>query len=399
MDPPVIMPAMPNSKTKSPVNADAIVAGHICLDIIPEFPAHAKTWYVPGTLLKVGPAVVATGGAVSNTGIALHRLGIRTRLMGKVGDDIIGSAILDFVRQQSPELAEGMIVTKGEHSSYSVVLSPPGTDRMFLHCTGANDTFVAADVDVRRVAGARLFHFGYPTLMRAIYADGGSSLEKIFRAVRAKGLTTTLDMSQPDPKSEAGQVDWPAFLRRVLPVTDVYLPSFDETLLMMDRPKFGAAPNAELLATTAQRLLDWGAKIVVLKLGDQGAYLRTGRTLTGMGNAAPSDLAAWTNRELLAPCFRVKVVGTNGSGDCTIAGFLAALLHGLGPENALTAAVAVGACNVEAPDATSGVRPWKETQRRLAKSWPRLPLTIHLPGWQHDAKRGLWCGPSDCRCD
>jgi sugar/nucleoside kinase (ribokinase family) len=366
--------------------AEAIVAGHICLDIIPTFPAHAQNWYQPGTLLKMGPAVVATGGAVSNTGIALHRLGVATRLMGKVGDDLIGSAILDFVRRQGGDLADGMIVTPGEQSSHTVVLNPPGVDRMFLHCTGANDTFAADDVDVKRVAGARLFHFGYPTLMRRIYRDGGRALEQIFRAVQQQGLLTTLDMSQPDPQSEAGQVDWPAFLARVLPVTDVYLPSFDETLLMIDRPRFGAKPAAALLAATAQRLLDWGAKVVVLKLGDQGAYLRTGNRF---------GPAAWHNRELLAPCFQVNVVGTTGSGDCTIAGFLLGLLRGLSPEDTLTAAVAVGACNVEAADATSGVRPWTETRQRIADGWPRRAVTLDLPGWRHDARAGLWRGPGE----
>jgi sugar/nucleoside kinase (ribokinase family) len=365
---------------------DAIVAGHICLDIIPTFPSHAQNWYAPGTLLKMGPAVVATGGAVSNTGIALHRLGVATRLMGKVGDDLIGSAILDFVRRQGPELADGMIVVPGEQSSYTVVLSPPGVDRMFLHCTGANDTFVADDVDVKRVAGARLFHFGYPTLMRAIYADEGRGLAEIFRAVRAQGLLTTLDMSQPDPQSEAGRVNWPAFLARVLPVTDVYLPSFDETLMMIDRPRFGAKPDAALLSATAQRLLDWGAKAVVLKLGDQGAYLRTGTQFPAQG---------WTNRELLAPCFEVNVAGTTGSGDCTIAGFLAGLLRGLSPADTLTAAVAVGACNVEAADATSGVRPWDETQQRIAQGWTRRPVNLKLSDGQWNSTLSLWKGPHD----
>ena len=368
-----------------PTPVDAIVAGHICLDIIPTFPAHARDWYAPGALLKMGPAVVATGGAVSNTGLAMHRLGVATRLMGKVGDDLIGSTILDCVRRQGPELAAGMIVAPGEPSSYSVVLNPPGVDRMFLHCTGANDTFTASDVDVTRVAGARLFHFGYPTLMRAIYADGGRALEQIFRAVQHQGLLTTLDMSQPDPQSEAGRVDWPAFLQRVLPVTDVYLPSFDETLLMIDRPRFGARPDAALLATTAQRLLDWGAKAVVLKLGDQGAYLRTGDRFR--------PTAGWRRQELLAPCFQVHVVGTTGSGDCTIAGFLAGLLRGLPPAATLTMAVAVGACNVEAADATSGIRPWDETRRRLAAGWARLPVTLDLPGGQWDAAAQLWKGP------
>jgi len=48
-----------------------------------------------------GAATVSTGGAVSNTGIALHRLGVPTRLMGKVGDDILGRAIPDVLRSHS----------------------------------------------------------------------------------------------------------------------------------------------------------------------------------------------------------------------------------------------------------------------------------------------------------
>jgi len=82
--------------------------------------------------------------------------------MGKVGDDILGRAILDFLRRHDPRLADGMIVAAGEPSSYTIVISPPGVDRMFLHCPGANDTFGAADVAYDRLGSARLFHFGYP---------------------------------------------------------------------------------------------------------------------------------------------------------------------------------------------------------------------------------------------
>ncbi|MCK4602884.1 MAG: carbohydrate kinase family protein, partial [Phycisphaerae bacterium] len=55
-----------------------VVAGHICLDIIPTFSelkGDLAAAFVPGNLINVGPAVTATGGAVSNTGLALHRLG------------------------------------------------------------------------------------------------------------------------------------------------------------------------------------------------------------------------------------------------------------------------------------------------------------------------------------
>ena len=90
-----------------------------------------------------------------------------------------------------------------------------------------------------------------------------------------------------------------------------------------------------------------------------------------MGRARPTDLDAWTDRELWSPCFRVDVVGTNGSGDSTIAGFLAALLRDLPADEAATMAVAVGACNVEAADTVSGVRTWDETRSAIAAGWPR----------------------------
>ena len=80
-----------------------------------------------------------------------------------------------------------------------------------------------------------------------------------------------------------------------------------------------------------------------------------------MDRARPTDIAAWADRELWAPCFQADVVGTAGSGDATIAGFLSALLRDMPPEDAVNAAVAVGACNVEAADTLSGVRPWNET--------------------------------------
>jgi len=318
---------------------EVVVAGHICLDIIPTF--ERPVTLEPGKLFKIGPAVVATGGVVSNTGIALHRLGVRTRLMGKVGDDLMGRAILELVRPIDPD---GMIVAPGATSSYTVVISPPGVDRTFLHCTGANDTFMADDIDYDRLAGARLFHFGYPTLMRSIYSDGGRLMETIFRRVKERGVMTSLDMSFPDPQSEAGRVDWPAWLRRVLPHVDVYLPSLDETQFML-----GQKPANEL----ARQLHDWGAGIVGLKLGVEGLF------------------CLWKGREYHASCFEVNVVGTTGSGDCTIAGFLAGLLRGLPPEQVMTAAVAVGACCCEAADATSGLRSWDEVQRRIQAGWKR----------------------------
>jgi sugar/nucleoside kinase (ribokinase family) len=150
-----------------------------------------------------------------------------------------------------------------------------------------------------------------------------------------------------------------------------------------------------------QELLDMGAKIVALKIGERGLYLRTASAiaLTQMGRCQVADVAAWSDRELWAPCFATRVVGTTGSGDATIAGFLLGLLHAMTPEAALLVACAVGACSVEAIDALSSVRSWSETEARLAAGWAHLPLaldTLHT-GWRWDADDNLWIGPVDAR--
>ena len=162
------------------------------------------------------------------------------------------------------------------------------------------------------------------------------------------------------------------------------------------RTRFGAdllqGITPELLTDLGDELLGLGVKIAGLKLGDRGFYLRTAdrAAIAGMGRAAPADPAAWADQELWAPCFRVEVVGTTGAGDAAIAGFIAGLLRGLTPAAALTAAVAAGACNVEAADALSGIRPWDETLGRIAAGWPRHVLAIDAAGWRFDAGHRLW---------
>lgn len=91
-----------------------------------------------------------------------------------------------------------------------------------------------------------------------------------------------------------------------------------------------------------------------------------------------------------APCFQVDVVGTTGAGDSTIAGFLCALLHELPPQQAITMALAVGACNVEAADALSGLRSWPDTQSRIQQGWPQQPLDLSASGWHQVPQFGLW---------
>ena len=229
------------------------------------------------------------------------------------------------------------------------------------------------------------------------------------------GITTALDLSMPDPDSTAGRADWHAILGATLPYVDVFLPSAEEILLMLRRQLFDQfAANVttsrpldqmepEMFSELGQTLLDMGAKIVGLKMGDRGLYLRTANKtiLADMGLCHVRDVVSWSNRELWAPCFATQVIGTTGSGDATIAGFLMGLLRGMTPEETLQAACAVGACNVEAVDALSGIRSWPETAERIAAGWPRLPVALDLAkaGWSWDNTHEVWIRPMDNKED
>ena len=383
----------------------AVVAGHICLDVIldigPSAAADLSHALQPGRLLEVGPAVVSTGGPVSNTGLALHLLGIPTRLICKIGRDPFGGVIHDSISARSPELAAGIVEDPSVTTSYSVVLSPPGVDRIFLHHPGANDSFDADDVDFGLVERAALFHFGYPPVMRRMYERGGRGLAELLRRARETGATTSLDMSYPDPSSAGGRVEWRTILESALPLVDVFVPSIEELLSMLHPARLaelsangpavdGVTP--ELLHELGDELLGMGVRVLVIKLGERGLYLRTASrpALLDLGRAAPRDVDRWDDREFWAPCFRVPVLGTTGAGDATIAGFHAALLRGLGPEEAVTTALAVGACNVEAPDAVSGLRSWEETRRRIGSGWERLPFELRDAAWHRVEDSVLW---------
>jgi sugar/nucleoside kinase (ribokinase family) len=385
-------------------NADIVACGHLCLDIIPGFPTSAgdHDWFRPGRLSLVGAPVISTGGAVSNVGLSLHRLGLSVRLVGKIGNDPLGRLIVERIRTVGESLSSGLARAEGEVTSYTVVLNPPGLDRIFLHCPGANDTFTDEDVADEVIEGASIFHFGYPPLMKQIWSDGGVRLERLFARAKAQGAMTSLDMSLPDPSSPSGMIDWGALLSRVLPRVDLFVPSIEELLYMLDRPGFtrlaGTGGGDQViravtfadLARLAEHAQAAGASAVLIKLGDRGAYLRTGaRGVAG--------LPGWANRELYTPVFMVPTIaGTAGSGDATIAGFLASVQRGLSAEEALTLAVAVGGCCVEAPDTTSGVRSWDETLDRMKAGWARRPVEVREEGWR-SATNGVWAGPNDRR--
>jgi len=390
-----------------------VVAGHICLDLTPRFfETGAKSLsdiLRPGALAVVGGCVVSTGGPVANTGLALVKLGVKCRLMGKVGEDAFGRMIIEKLGESG--CAEGIIQVPGEDTSYTIAIAPPGIDRVFVHNPGANDSFCADDIDYGAVAEAHIFHLGYPPLMRRLYEDGGDQLATIFRRARECGATTSLDMALPDPESPAGRADWAGILAKVLPDVDLFQPSAEEVLYFLDRDRFlelraQAAEHGmgllDLLAAEdygrlAGGLLRRGAGVVVLKCGHHGLYARTNvrANLSERRGVDRLDLDDWSDRELWQPPYRVEhVVSATGAGDCAVAGFLAAFLRGDTIERAMKYAAAVGAQNVTAHDAISGVKSYAETTETL-DVLAEGEFTPVGDGWRYDEARRVWRGPAD----
>lgn len=376
----------------------AVVAGHLCLDLAPSFKGAAiapEELLRPGGLVEVGPVHMSTGGCVSNTGLALARLGVRTHLIGKIGEDFFGDAVQRLLNSFRPAPSVDLVCAAGQATSYTVVINPPRTDRSFLHHPGVNDSFHPDEIGVAFPEDTRFFHFGYPPLMRETYADGGTALSNLFARIRARGVAVTMDMAMPDPSAPSGRVDWRSWLMQVLPEVDAFLPSLDETEVLLRRAHEGGTLSLARVRSVAEELLSMGAGAVLLKLGAHGLYLRTSPLPHRVERLVRTNTEAWIDREMLVPCFEVDVRGTTGAGDTTIAGFLAAVARDQSPAEAMTSAVAVGATSVAGSDSVGAIPGWDQIQEMCRDaSRPRLP-TIDPPGGHWSKDGHVWSSRSN----
>lgn len=366
-----------------------IAAGHICLDITPVFPeknaASLGDILSPGRLVNVGQADVHTGGSVANTGLAMKFFGADVSLMGKIGNDPFGKIICEMLRTDDAE--KGMLISDQESTSYSVVVAIPGIDRIFLHNPGANHTFCAADIPQKALEEAALFHFGYPPLMESMYVNDGAELLTLMKRAKACGAATSLDFAAIDPDSQAGSVDWESILTKVIPYVDILVPSVEELCFMLDRERFRQWQEraqgkdiTEILdigkdvKPLADRCMELGAKILLIKCGAPGIYYRTAsrQTLENVGEKLELDTSQWADlcgfERSYVPD---RVLSGTGAGDTSIAAFLTAVLEGYSPEMSMHLAAAAGASCVAAYDALSGLKPFAELEQRIRDGWAK----------------------------
>jgi len=392
---------------------EIVAAGHTCLDLIPAFTIEGKVdkmtdVLVPGKMINMGKCVVVGGGPVTNAGVSIRRLGVKTELIGKIGDDDFGQQILRWYEEHEGHF-KGIKMVKGESTSYTIAICIPGIDRFYLHHCGANDTFAYDDMSFDIVERSKLMLFGYPPWMEKLYENTGAELTRILKKTRELGTTIALDLSIPDVSGYGDKIDWLAILKNWVPLSDIMVPSAEELFYFLYKnqflekkaklgPKEGVLDHitVEEVSRMGNDLLEMGAGIAMVKCGHRGLYVRTAgqERLAKFGAAGCLDMENWANRELWFPVYEEeKFVGALGSGDSAIAGFLSAFVWNHSIESCLRYANAAGSMNVTVPDGLTWNKGFDDLTKRIAAGWKTKALDIDKAGWKYE--HGFWVGPNN----
>jgi sugar/nucleoside kinase (ribokinase family) len=295
---------------------DLLVLGDCNPDLILRGDAVEPAFGQTERLIDAADLAIGGSGAIMACGAA--RLGLRTAIVGVVGDDEFGRFMVRALRERGVDTA-GVVVDARARTGLSVILSRD-QDRAILTFPGAIAALEPGVIDPALLARARHVHISSFFLQTGL-APG---LAPVLAEVRRRGGTTSIDPNW-DPSER-----WDGGLRELLAEVDVLLPNAVEAMRLAGS---GDPPGA------AQRLAALGP-VVAVKLGADGA------------------LAARAGAGLVM--VRAPVVAgagdAVGAGDSFDAGVLAALLDGQPVERALALGCACGALSTRAVGGT-GAQP------------------------------------------
>ena len=280
-----------------------------------------------GELARVDTVTIHNGGNAMTAAINLTKLGVETRMVGKVGGDLFG----EFLEKKLNDFGvdtRGLAKDENTNSSVSIVLLDKSGERSFLHTVGTNGTFTENDVDYSIIDECDLVFLTGTYLMDTF---DGAETAIFLKKCKEMGKTTFLDVCW-DAKGRWGEV-----LDSAMPYIDYFMPSIDEAVNIAKRD------NLEEMADV---FMSRGVKNVVIKTGKTGSYMR---------------LSDWTEGKTYPSLTGVTAVDTTGAGDSFCSGFLSAFARDLEPEECIRIANTTGAMCVTAKGATTGIRSYEET--------------------------------------
>jgi ribokinase len=275
-----------------------VVFGSINMDLVARVPRLP----VAGETLRGSDFFTAPGGKGANQAAACARLGAGVAMLGRVGQDVFGTALCAGLQSLHVD-ASGVLTTPGpsgvaviavdEHAENSIVIIPGANGRMDASdlerldkaLVGADSLLLQLEIPIEMVTGAA-------------------------RLARARHVRVILD---PAPAAELPE--------QLYALTDILTPNETECAALVGFP----VGDLALTEHAASIFLQRGVKQVVIKLGAQGAYLHDGST------------------GRLIPGFEVDAVDTTAAGDAFNAALAVALGKGLALQDAIRFANAAGA--------------------------------------------------------
>lgn len=239
----------------------------------------------------------SVGGAESNFATALTRLGVKTKWISHLGQDPFAKIILSALSGEGVDISDVKQVPNSRTAVFFKESKGYGDPNVYYYRnSSAASEMKKSDVQDNWFDEARHLHVTGITL--ALGEGTTDMIREVMTRAREKGMTVSFD---PNIRRKLLSIEEAREkILSLIPLADIFLPGVDEAELLL-----GKKSNQEYLQT----FNEMGAKVVVLKLGEEGSHTRYGR------------------EEVIEPPFKVsQVIDTVGAGDAFAAGFISAIL-------------------------------------------------------------------------
>jgi ribokinase len=259
----------------------------------------------PGETLTGHTFFTAPGGKGANQAVACARLGVPTRMVGRVGDDLFGEQLRASLRSFGVQ-DDGVLTTPGP-SGVALIAVDDTAENTIVIVPGANGAVSIADIPrlERALDGARALLLQLEVPIETVVAAA--------RAAHTRGVTVILDPAPALPLPD-----------ELYALADIITPNEHEAATLT-----GIAVRDDQGAIAAARaLIARGARRVAIKLGARGA------------------LTADAEGEQFWSPFTVTPVDTVAAGDAFNGGLAVALSEGRSFNEAIRWGLAAGALSV-----------------------------------------------------
>ena len=312
-----------------------VCSGVSCLDL---FILGTSPLLTRESLSLATGAQYRAGGATSNTGKALVRMGQYVEYMTVIGNDENGQILQNMWKQDGISLET---VTYHESVGSSLSVLPVYTDgkRGVYFSIGTNgvttiDNLFGENKKYLPLLKERLvFHYGYPPLTPMLQGD---ALANMLKEVYETGIFISLDTTPVTTPGELTNMLVPS-----LKYVHLFAPNIEEASQIagnfeeLNARAVSQGKDIEDVITLAElqsisrKLLSYGVAIVVLTMGKRGAYLCTGNIDAIKRVPEYFELGdSEANIASFIPTFDIpEAINTTGAGDTFTAGILTGLVN------------------------------------------------------------------------